>query len=74
MELWNELRALTCPAMLVLGGLSPSVSAEDLARYRRTLPDLRVEVFEDAGHEVFRPDYERFMRLVEGFLQGLDAS
>ena len=71
-ELWSALEALTCPVLLVVGGRSPSVSAEDLARYRSALPDLRVEVFEDAGHEVFRPDYERFMRLIEGFLEGLD--
>ncbi len=39
----------------------------------RGIPELRLEVFEDAGHEVFRPDYERFMRVIEGFLQDLDA-
>ena len=73
MELWSELGALTCPVLLVVGGLSPSVSAADLERYRRSLPDLRVEVFDDSGHEVFRPDYERFMLLVEGFLAELDV-
>ncbi|MEJ2287635.1 MAG: alpha/beta hydrolase [Deinococcales bacterium] len=71
--LWSEVGALRCPVLLVVGGQSPSVSAQDLERYRRTLPDLRVETFEDAGHEVFRPDYERFMRLIEGFLEGIDA-
>jgi len=72
-ELWGEVGALRCPVLLVVGGKSPSVSADDLERYRDTLPNLRIEVFEDAGHEVFRPDYERFMRLVEGFLVELDA-
>jgi len=72
-ELWSALGALCCPVLLVVGGLSPSVSATDLERYRGALPDLRVEVFEDAGHEVFRPDYERFMRLIEALLDGLDA-
>jgi len=73
-ELWSELGALRCPVLLVAGGQSPSVSAEDLERYRDALPDLQVEVFEDAGHEVFRPDYERFMRLIEGFLAELDEA
>lgn len=72
-ELWSELGALRCPVLLMLGGLSPSVSAEDLKRYRDALPDLRVEVFEEAGHEVFRPDHERFMGVIEGFLAELDA-
>jgi len=72
-ELWGEVGALRCPVLLVVGGKSPSVSADDLERYRYALPNLRIEVFEDAGHEVFRPDYERFMRLIEGFLVELDA-
>ena len=72
-ELWSELGTLSCPVLLVVGGKSPSVSGADLERYRDALPDLRVEVFEDAGHEVFRPDYERFMRLIERFLAELDA-
>ena len=72
-ELWSELGSLGCPVLLVVGGKSPSVSADDLERYRDALPHLRIEAFEDAGHEVFRPDYERFMRLIEGFLVELDA-
>lgn len=72
-DLWGELGTLTCPVLLVAGGLSPSVSVADLQRYRDALPGLQVQVFEDAGHKVFRPDYERFMRLVERFLAELDA-
>lgn len=40
----------------------------------RGLPHLRLELFEDAGHEVFRPDYERFMRTIEAFLTELDET
>lgn len=72
-ELWGAVGALRCPVLLVVGGKSPGVSAEERERYRDALPDLRIEVFEDAGHEVFRPDYERFMRLIERFLAELDA-
>ncbi len=73
-DLWDDLHALACPVLLVVGGKSASVAAADLERYRTALPQLRVEFLEEAGHEVFRPDYERFMRLVEGFLAALDGS
>jgi hypothetical protein len=29
--------------------------------------------FPESGHEVFRPDYERFMGVIERFLTGLDG-
>ena len=67
------MRELGSLVPTVVVGKSPSVSADDLERYRDALPHLRIEAFEDAGHEVFRPDYERFMRLIEGFLVELDA-
>ena len=73
-ELWDELHRVQAPVLLVRGGESPAISPADLARYRRSLPQARIVVFEDAGHEVFRPDYERFMRTVEAFLDALDAS
>jgi pimeloyl-ACP methyl ester carboxylesterase len=67
-ELWEDIRGIACPALLVIGGKSNYVTEEDLGRYREALPRLEVEHFEDSGHEVFRPDYERFMRVIEGFL------
>ena len=72
-ELWSELDAVDAPVVVVKGGESTAISTEDLDRYRRSLSDVRIEVFEEAGHEVFRPDYERFMRTVEAFLRDLDT-
>lgn len=73
-ELWNELTDVTASVLIVKGGESPAISSQDLARYRTSLPQARIEVFEDAGHDVFRPDYERFMQLVEEFVGTLDPS
>lgn len=67
-ELWEGIRGIACPALLVIGGKSNYVTDEDLRRYREALPRLEVEHFEESGHEVFRPDYERFMRVIEGYL------
>lgn len=46
---------------------------EDAERYLKLLPNARLVVFEDAGHELWRPNYERFMRVIEGFLLELDT-
>lgn len=71
-ELWDGLERITCPVLLIVGGQSPYVTDEDLERYRKAWPQLQLEVFEDSGHEVFRPDYERFMQAVERFLLEVD--
>lgn len=73
-ELWNDLSVITCPVLIVKGGQSPSLSDEDLERYRSALPQAQIEVVEDSGHEIYKPDYERFMRLVERFLSRLDEA
>jgi predicted nucleotidyltransferase len=69
--LWDELRAIARPVLLVKGGRSPAVSYEDFHRYRET-PGVRVEVFTESGHEIHQPDYERFIGTIEGFLAELD--
>ena len=71
-ELWNDLPGIRTPVLIVKGGDSTSISPPDLDRYRTSLPQARIEVLEDAGHEVYRSDYERFMRLIDGFLRTLD--
>jgi pimeloyl-ACP methyl ester carboxylesterase len=70
-ELWDELRAIARPILLVKGGRSPAISYEDLHRFRET-PGVRVEVFEESGHEIHQPDYGRFIGTIEGFLAELD--
>lgn len=68
-ELWEDIERITRPVLLIVGGQSPYVTEENLARYRKAWPHLQLEVFEDSGHEVFRPDYERFMQVIERFLR-----
>ena len=72
-DLWDELQGLTCPVLVVRGGRSSVLSEVEAERYQRVLPQVEIVVFEDAGHEVFRPDYERFMRTVAAFLERLDG-
>jgi pimeloyl-ACP methyl ester carboxylesterase len=51
-ELWDALSASTMPLTLARGALSPVVADEDVEELRRRRPDVRVEVFEGAGHSI----------------------
>lgn len=73
-ELWEGVATITSPVLLITGGQSNYVTEEALSRYREALPQLQLEVFEDSGHEVYRPDYERFMRTIEQFLRSIDRN
>jgi pimeloyl-ACP methyl ester carboxylesterase len=70
-DLWDELETIACPVLLVKGGKSPTISDGDLDRYLN-LRQVTVRVFEDSGHEVHKPDYERFIGTIRGFLEELD--
>ena len=50
--LWEDVGALSVPALLVRGGLSPYVRDEDVAEMRRRHPALEVVVVDGAGHAV----------------------
>jgi pimeloyl-ACP methyl ester carboxylesterase len=51
-SLWDDVSAITVPALFVRGGLSPFVRDEDIAEMQRRLPSLRVVVVDGAGHAV----------------------
>ena len=74
-SLWETLGVLRCPVLIMRGGLEgAALKQEDVERYKRELPQAEVVTFEDAGHALWEPDYERFMKRVEGFLTHLDAT
>ena len=57
------------------GGLeSAALKREDAEQYKQRLPQAEIVTFEDAGHALWEPNYERFMKLVEDFLVSLDAT
>jgi pimeloyl-ACP methyl ester carboxylesterase len=71
-ELWEELESLRSATLLITGGQSSAVRSDDLDRYTK-MPHVQIVSFPESGHEVFRPDYERFMGVIERFLTGLDG-
>jgi pimeloyl-ACP methyl ester carboxylesterase len=51
-SLWDDVSAITIPALFVRGGMSPFVRDEDIAEMQRRLPSLDVVVVDGAGHAV----------------------
>ncbi|MDP8959597.1 MAG: alpha/beta hydrolase [Actinomycetota bacterium] len=71
--LWDRLGNIDCPTLIMYGGrLEASLLPEDAARYRQVLPQATLVEFEDSDHEVWKPDYQRFMGEIERFLEELD--
>lgn len=51
-ELWTDVAAITAPTMLIRGGDSVFVSADDVAEYAQRSPGLTTHVVDGAGHSV----------------------
>jgi pimeloyl-ACP methyl ester carboxylesterase len=74
-ELWEQLPAITCPALVLRGGQPGALlDASASERYRTLLPDVRVVTFPDSGHALWEPNYEQFVNAVKTFLHDLDAA
>ncbi len=72
--LWDGLRHLRCPVLILRGGQPDScLGAEDAHRYQELLPQAQVVLLEHAGHYLWRPDYEEFLAPIQNFLATLDA-
>ena len=69
---WEALASLQLPLLVVRSGDSILVTDEDWARYQRTFPDAHFVEFSDSPHDIFRPDRERYPRLVREHVEAAD--
>ncbi len=67
-SLWEDASALVVPVMLVLGGESKYVTAEDRAEMQRRIVGLRVESVPGAGHAVQSDQPLELVRLINEFV------
>jgi pimeloyl-ACP methyl ester carboxylesterase len=74
-ELWCELEWLDLP-VLVLRGMQQwaLLSDQDVSLYLAHLPRAEVIEMHDSGHELWKPDYDAFMRIIEAFLREVDGT
>jgi pimeloyl-ACP methyl ester carboxylesterase len=71
---WEDMRRLRCPTLLVLGEMSPIVSADDVERYRREVADLRIVRIDGAGHNIQGDRPHELARAIEEFRATLLSS
>jgi pimeloyl-ACP methyl ester carboxylesterase len=66
---WDRLQDLPAPILLVAAtGKGAIAVGEGLDKWRRSRPDAQVVMFEDCGHDIFRPDPQRVSSLLTEFL------
>lgn len=71
--LWDRLRDISCPVLVLRGGGEGSLLKEaDAALFRERLSRVEIAVLPKAGHDVWNPDYDRFFRTVVSFLEERD--
>ncbi|MBZ0292004.1 MAG: alpha/beta hydrolase, partial [Anaerolineae bacterium] len=72
--MWEDLADLQCPLLVMRGGRpTDRLKAAGVQHYLAYAPQAKVAVFEESGHRVWRPDFERFIRTVNDFLREIDA-
>ncbi len=62
-----RLKHITCPVLIVAGGKDNIAGTGGSVIMSRNLPKARLEIFQDAGHGVYREDPEGFRSLVLEF-------
>lgn len=74
-ELWDAVRELRAPLLLILGAESTIVGPDQTEMFRSIRPDVEIVTIPDAGHIVVHDQPERFEEAVRGFLgrRGLDG-
>ena len=71
--LWDVLSRVEFPVLFLHGGQKESLIASSaVERYRQVIRNGRVVKFEDSGHDLREPDYDRFVNTVEAFLSDID--
>ncbi|OGO19945.1 MAG: hypothetical protein A2Z15_03125 [Chloroflexi bacterium RBG_16_50_11] len=64
----KRLPEIKMPTLLVWGGRDPVVPVKQAYRAAKAIPDCRVEVFKNRGHNVHRDELRKFSRLISEFL------
>jgi pimeloyl-ACP methyl ester carboxylesterase len=71
-SMWEPLSRLQPPLLVVRSGNSVLVTDAEWARYREFFPGAELVDFDDSPHDIFRPDRERYPRLVHDHVDRVD--
>lgn len=69
----DDLPKLDCPTLIMRGENEGSLlSDDDVKFYVEGLSDARLEVFNDAGHDIQKDQFYRFVKVINNFLKEVD--
>jgi esterase len=71
--LWEEVRKIRCPTLIIRGGESDILSPAAAERLQAAIPNSRLTVVPGAGHSVMGDNPEGFAAAVQEFLRTLKA-
>jgi non-heme chloroperoxidase len=72
-SMWEPLSRLQPELLVVRSGNSVLVTDADRARYQQLFPGAELVDFADSPHDIFRPDRERYPRLVRDHVDRVDG-
>jgi pimeloyl-ACP methyl ester carboxylesterase len=73
-SLWDSLKFIQCPALILRGGKPGSLlRVEAVEMYRQYISNAKTVVFQDSGHELWEPDFDRFIFTIKEFLEEIDS-
>ena len=70
-ELWQDVRKIQCPTLIVRGGESDILSPDAAKRLQAAIPNSRLSVVPGAGHSVMGDHPDGFAAAVQEFLHTL---
>ena len=71
LNLWDDVRAIRCPTLIIKGGDSDILSADSAAKLQAAVPNSRLAVVPGAGHSVMGDNPQAFVAAVREFLRGI---
>ena len=72
--LWEELKEINCPVLVIKGGTEQALlKKEDSEKYKNNCKNVEVKVFINSGHELWVPDYDKFIETIKDFLNKIDV-
>jgi pimeloyl-ACP methyl ester carboxylesterase len=71
LDLWDEVRAIRCPTLIIKGAESDILSVESATKLQQAIPNSRLAVVPGAGHSVMGDNPESFVAAVRPFLDAL---
>jgi pimeloyl-ACP methyl ester carboxylesterase len=73
LNLWDDVRAIRCPTLIIKGGESDILSADSATKLQAAIPGSCLAEVPGAGHSVMGDNPAAFVAAVRGWLEGLGA-